>query len=126
MGHSETLNEKQQLAAFELAQGHTMTEVAKTVGVDRRTLSRWKADADFAKAVRDENAHIMADTRRELVGLSQLAVDGLRQILENPEIPPQAKMSAIREVLNRTLGGIHQTTSTEREVVFQPSPFIFH
>ncbi len=126
MGHSETLDEKQQLAAFALAQGHTVTEVAKKVGVDRRTLSRWKADADFAKAVRDENTHLIADARRELVGLSQLAVNGLREVLENTETPPQVKISAAREVLNRTLGSIHQTTSKEREVVFQPSPFLFH
>ena len=126
MGYFETLDEKQQLAAIALGQGCTATEAAKKAKVDRRTVTRWKHDANFAKAVCHENAHLIADARRELAGLNQLAVNGLREVLENTETPPHVKISAAREVLNRTLGSIHQTTSKEREVVFQPSPFLFH
>lgn len=42
-------DEKKSKAAIMLAQGYLIKEVAKAVGVNEKTIDRWKGDIEFAK-----------------------------------------------------------------------------
>lgn len=61
-------------AAVMLAQGHTVAEVAESLGKTERTIYRWKADAEFMAEV--DRLSVMVDlaNRAERVRLAQRIV----------------------------------------------------
>lgn len=67
-------NGKTSDAAVMLAQGHTVAEVAASMGITERTLYRWKADTEFMAEV--DRLSVMVDLagRAERVRLAQRVI----------------------------------------------------
>ena len=68
------LNENQLIAIHLLASGHKSCEVAKQLNIRQETLSRWRQNAQFDKAVNDTTEIILNEiinTHKNILILSQ-------------------------------------------------------
>ena len=71
---STKLNENQLIAVHLLASGHKSCDVAKRLHIRQETLSRWRQDSQFDKAVNDTTEIILSeiiDTHKNILILSQ-------------------------------------------------------
>ena len=71
------LNENQLIAAHLLASGYKSCEVAKQLKIRQETLSRWRQNAQFDKAVNDTTESILneiIDTHKNILILSQKVI----------------------------------------------------
>ena len=79
---STKLNENQLIAVHLLASGHKSCEVAKQLSIRQETLSRWRQDPQFEKAVNDTTEIILneiIDTHKNILILSQkIVLESLR------------------------------------------------
>ena len=104
MEDSPGLSPKQIIAAEATAAGASLAEAATAVGVALRTVSRWRGDPAFRAAVRLSAEAVTADARRALAALASEAVEALGRVLRSDDSPSSAVVSAVREVLDRTMG----------------------
>ena len=88
------------LRALELlAEGLSTTEVAARLGVNPRTVRKWRADPAFAEALEEATKETLRRTRQRLAALAHHACEALREVLRSPDAPPAAKVSSARAVL---------------------------
>ena len=74
---STKLNEKQLIAIHLLASGYKSCEVAKQLNIRQETLSRWRQDDHFDKAVSDTTEIILneiIDTHKNILIISQKVI----------------------------------------------------
>ena len=74
---STKLNENQLIAVHLLASGHKSCDVAKRLLIRQETLSRWRQDSQFDKAVNDTTEIILSeiiDTHKNILILSQKVI----------------------------------------------------
>ena len=83
---STKLNEKQLIAVHLLASGVKASLIAKQIGIREETLSRWRQNDKFNKAVEDATAFILReiiDTHKNLLITSQSIISNA---LNNEEL----------------------------------------
>ena len=83
---STKLNEKQLIAVHLLASGVRASIIAKQIGIREETLSRWRQNDKFNKAVEDATAFILReiiDTHKNLLITSQSIISNA---LNNEEL----------------------------------------
>ena len=83
---STNLNEKQLIAVHLLASGVKASLIAKHIGIREETLSRWRQNDKFNKAVEDATAFILReiiDTHKNLLITSQSIISNA---LNNEEL----------------------------------------
>lgn len=129
-----TNNLKAKVAGFVLS-GKTLKAAAAECGVSENTVHQWKKkDPQFQEALRrhdmlakmetetkhsiansmvEQEVAIIAALRYRLQGLVDVCIDQLRDIIISDETPPKDKVSAIKEVFDRT-GLIKDTNVTVR------------
>ena len=78
------MNSKQTRAVGHLAEGWTVGQVAKEIGVSERQVFRWKTNPEFDQAVRSLQADTLARTKGRLLALVDKAVDALSDLLDRP------------------------------------------
>ena len=83
---STKLNEKQLIAVHLIASGVKASLIAKQIGIREETLSRWRQNDKFNKAVEDATAFILReiiDTHKNLLITSQSIISN---VLNNEEL----------------------------------------
>jgi hypothetical protein len=99
MSHNGSLNQKKQRALNALIISPTIEEAAIQSGVSRRTLTRWLQEESFRLELQNiENEAIEANIRKILC-LANLAIDTLRNIMEDQNISPNTRRASARDVL---------------------------
>ena len=71
---STKLNENQLIAVHLLASGHKSCEAAKKLNIRQETLSRWRQDDKFIKAINDAQEEILesiVETQKHILLLAQ-------------------------------------------------------
>jgi hypothetical protein len=113
------------LAVRMVATGYSSTEVATHLGVDRRTVNRWRAEPDFVEQLRALHAEADAEVHDLLVAGSIDAMRALRVLMVGPGVSDNARVNAVQ--LWMELRGKHknapvappqqqQTLETEEDV----------
>lgn len=95
----EGFSPKQVHAIPLIASGQKQTIVAKTVGIDQRTLSQWMQRPDFREAVQLEQRALVAEVRGRLRSLGLKAVETIEAVMNDPEAPSTAKLKAASMIL---------------------------
>ena len=77
---------------------------AQQVGIGYRTLHRWlREDTDFQKAYRKAKRHVVEQAMTQVQQASGTAVATLLAVMQDPETPASAKVSAAKAVLEQAL-----------------------
>jgi hypothetical protein len=94
------LTPKQERALVCLLSEPTATEAAKKAGVGLTTLMRWLNEEDFSNAFHTARGQLLDAALAKLQGASGAAVDTLRTLMEREDVPPAARISAARSILD--------------------------
>lgn len=105
-GHGEKFSRKREQALAALLEMPTIGEAAKKTGVSAITLWRWLQDAEFQSDYRSAKREITGQAITRLQQASIEAVETLRQVMGNNEVPAAARVSAARTVLDVALKGV--------------------
>ena|GEM_PF-4456547 len=92
------------LAVRMVATGYGSTDVANHLGVDRRTVNRWRTEADFQEQLRALQAEANAEVHDLLVAGSVDVVKALRVLVTGPGVQDHARAKACQlwmELLGR-------------------------
>jgi hypothetical protein len=81
-----------------VATGYSSTEIAEHLGVDRRTVNRWRAEPDFQEALRALQAEANAEVHDLLVAGSMDAIRALRVLATGPGVSDSARVNAVPAV----------------------------
>jgi len=92
------LTPRQQKAVELLACGLSIREVAARVGRHERTLRRWLDRPEFVEALSELQDAAWRHALRRLRALAGKAVDTLRDVLCDPEVPATARIGAAKAV----------------------------
>lgn len=88
------MNTNQRRAIEALLSEATIRDAAEKAGLGETTLYRYLADPNFKAELRKRQNEALAAVTASLVGMSEKAVRVLRDVLDDPEIPPTAKVRA--------------------------------
>lgn len=94
------LSKRQMEAAKMIAEGHlTQREIAQKLNVTEVTISRWKHQEEFQKAIEDFTAEMKKDIERKLMSMSSKALRELDRLLSARS--EMVRLQAIKDVLDR-------------------------
>lgn len=95
----EEISPNQNQALCLLAAGYSAEEIAKSLGVSRRTIDNWKKLPNFKKLLRKAIAATYEAAIAELICGSREAAIELKTIISDPETPRAVKVRAISVLL---------------------------
>jgi transposase-like protein len=95
------LTQSQAIAA--LAMGRNISSAARIAGVHRSTVHDWLTQPAFQSALAEAQHQYFDLHQDELREIAALALDTIRQLLENAELPPALRLRAALAVLDRPL-----------------------
>jgi hypothetical protein len=98
---STTLSPVQAQVIAALAQGRTVTAAAKNADVHRNTIYNWLNDPAFKTAVEGAESEYVAILSDGMRDLAALALDTLRNLLEDPDTPPAVRLRTALAILQR-------------------------
>jgi transposase-like protein len=98
---NSTLSPVQAQVITALAAGASISAAAKAAGVHRSTVHNWLNEPNFATLFDTSRQDYVESLRDQLRDLSVLALDTIRQLLENPDTPASVRLRAAQLVLNR-------------------------
>jgi ribulose bisphosphate carboxylase small subunit len=84
-----------------LAQGRTITAAAQTASLHRNTIYNWLHEPAFKTAVEEAQSEYVTTLSDNMRDLAALALETLRNLLEDPKTPPSVKLRAALAVLQR-------------------------
>jgi AcrR family transcriptional regulator len=97
MRRSETdskLTSRQAKALEALISETSVQGAADAAGVSRATLYRWLREETFAAALREARARIFESLLTDLHAIGRLAIDALREVLEDKKANPSTRVKA--------------------------------
>lgn len=97
------LNERQLLAVDLLAAGTREKDTAAQLGINRTTLSVWKADASFRYALESRRFDMRETIASRLMAVADRALQTLLDVMQDDTQPAAARVSAAKCVLDRVL-----------------------
>jgi hypothetical protein len=86
-----------------LATGCNISSAACLVGVHRSTIHDWLTQPDFQSALAEARQEFLDLYQDQLLAIANLAIDTIRQTLENIELSPALRLRAALAVLDRPL-----------------------
>jgi hypothetical protein len=98
---SANLSPAQAQVIAALAQGRTVTAAAQTAGFHRNTIYNWLHEPAFKTAVEEAQSEYVTTLSDGMRDLAALALETLRNLLEDPKTPPSVKLKAALAVLQR-------------------------
>jgi len=126
VGHGEKMSRKREQFITALLQLGTVTEAAEEVGIGQATAWRWMRDESFKSAYDEAKKEVLAGTIRKLQGIGLRAVETFYDIMQNPEAPASARVSAAKGVLELFMKAVETQELAERvgviEKIVLPSP----
>jgi len=96
-----TLSPVQAQVVAALAAGASISAAAQAAGIHRSTIHNWLKAPAFSTEFDTSRQEYTDSLRDQLRDLSTLALDTIRQLLENPETPASVRLRAAQLVLNR-------------------------
>jgi len=104
------LNEKQELAIDLVMVGLSDGEIAKRVGVSRKTINKWRnQDMDFRALLAERRVALRERHQDELSGLVSEAIGVMREVMREDETP--TRLRAAQAVLR--MSGLQAAMQTE-------------
>ena len=101
VGVVDALDAKQLQAIDLLASGHTVTDAAETVGVERETVSRWKTTDPFFMMTLSERQAMLWDASADKLRSNMVAAaDRLGELIAHDD--PHVALKAIAVVFKST------------------------
>jgi transcriptional regulator with XRE-family HTH domain len=113
MSQNVPLAPVQELAALALAKGSTLQDVASEVGVNRKTIARWKRQERFNRRTAELRGELLTAGLGRLVDASCSAADTLKKLLTSQSEPVQH--SAARSIL-MLANDLRKTAELEAEI----------
>jgi hypothetical protein len=105
-GHGEKLSRNKEKAIAALLLKPSIPAAAKDVGIGERTLWRWLKDRNFKRAYKEARREVVRQAIAQVqAGLSK-AVKTLKNIIDNENAPPSARVSAARVMIDMGLKAI--------------------
>jgi hypothetical protein len=86
-----------------LATGCNISSAACLVGVHRSTIHDWLTQPDFRSALAESQQEFLDLYQDQLLAIANLAIDTIRQTLENTELSPALRLRAALAVIDRPL-----------------------
>jgi hypothetical protein len=103
---AQKLPAKMQRAIVALLQSPSISSAAKSLRVGEVTLYRWLGRPDFKEAFDCARRQLVDQAIAKIQESTASAVDSLREIMENPENPASARVSASKTILEMALRSI--------------------
>ena len=98
---SANLSSVQAQVVAALAQGRTITAAAAEAGVHRNTIHNWFRDPEFKTAVDAAQGEYVATLSDGMRDLAALALQTLRNLLEDPKTPHAVRLRTALAILQR-------------------------
>ena len=95
--------QKKRAAISALMTTSTARQAAEKSGLSEKTIRNYLDDAEFLQELREATAERTDAITRQLTVMSSAALKALDDILRSDEVPPTAKISAIRTALEYSL-----------------------
>lgn len=102
-----TPNEERALSA--LLTSKTKLEAAEKAGITDRTMRRYFENPEFCQRYREAFAGVVQDATRRAQQLLNPALSTLQTVMEDEEIPAQARITAARSILEYSMKLCEQT-----------------
>lgn len=96
-----TPNEERALAA--LLTSKTKLEAAEKAGITDRTMRRYFENPEFCQRYREAFAGVVQDATRRAQQLLEPALSTLQTVMEDEEIPAQARITAAKSIIDYSL-----------------------
>lgn len=96
-----TPNKEKLLAA--LLTSRTKKEAAAAAGISDRTMRSYFEDKEFCQRYREAFAGVIEDATRQAQALLMPALSTLQTVMEDEEIPAQARITAARSIIDYSL-----------------------
>lgn len=103
MTKDDKLTSRQKRAIASLLSTQTISEASGMTGVSTRTLQRWLLDPTFRAELTKQETEALSVVSRRLVTLADVAVETIKDILSDREIPAGVKLRASEAVLSNLL-----------------------
>ena len=107
-----TPNEERALSA--LLTSKTKLEAAEKAGITDRTMRRYFEDPEFCQRYREAFAGVIEDATRQAQALLMPALSTLQTVMEDEEIPAQARITAAKSIIDYSLKLTEQTDILEQ------------
>ncbi len=98
-GHGEKWTRKKDIAIVALVTEPTVADAAKKAGISHATLHKWLKVKEFKDAYREARREAVSAAISRLQQTATEAVDALRDVMNDPENPASARVSAARAIL---------------------------
>jgi transcription elongation GreA/GreB family factor len=116
--HPLTPRQEQSITAL-LVQG-SLQAAAAASGINEKTLRRWlREDAAFQMAYRDARRQVVQQAIVQVQQATGDAVETLRNVMQDPEAPASARVSAARVVLDTAIKAIELEDLEQRIVALE-------
>lgn len=96
-----TPNKEKLLAA--LLTSRTKKEAAAAAGISDRTMRSYFEDKEFCQRYREAFAGVIEDATRQAQALLMPALSTLQTVMEDEEIPAQARITAAKSIIDYSL-----------------------
>lgn len=96
-----TPNEERALSA--LLTSKTKLEAAEKAGITDRTMRRYFENPEFCQRYREAFAGVVQDATRRAQQLLEPALSTLQTVMEDEEIPAQARIAAAKSIIDYSL-----------------------
>ena len=96
-----TPNEERALSA--LLTSKTKLEAAEKAGITDRTMRRYFENPEFCQRYREAFAGVVQDATRRAQQLLEPALSTLQTVMEDEEIPAQARITAAKSIIDYSL-----------------------
>jgi len=106
MKASGTISRQQDKAIPALLTCPSITAAAQQCGVAEVTLHRWLKDTAFQAAYRDTRRVVVQHAIAQVQRATGEAVETLRSVMQDPEAPASARVSAAKAILETAVKGI--------------------
>ena len=107
-----TPNKEKLLAA--LLTSRTKKEAAAAAGISDRTMRSYFDDKEFCQRYREAFAGVVQDATRRAQQLLEPALSTLQTVMEDEEIPAQARITAAKSIIDYSLKLTEQTDILEQ------------
>ena len=105
-GHGEKLSRKQEAFISALLTAPTLTDAAQTAGIGEVTAWRWLKEPTFQTAYRDARRAVVQQAITQVQQATGEAVETLRSVMQDPEAPASAKVSAAKNILDTAVKAV--------------------
>lgn len=107
-----TPNKEKLLAA--LLTSRSKKEAAAAAGIAERTMRTYFEDPEFCQRYREAFAGVVQDATRRAQQLLEPALSTLQTVMEDEEIPAQARITAAKSIIDYSLKLTEQTDILEQ------------